>query len=131
MNTTFTLNRTVMTEDIDELHHVNNVVYVEWVQDIAKKHWAFLTQNQSLSNYIWVLIKHEIDYLNQAVLNDSITINTWVSELTGAKCIRHVEVYKDKTLLVKSKTTWCLLNAKTYKPLRIPNDILNLMAPSL
>ncbi len=126
----FTTTRVVVSEEIDNLNHVNNVVYVQWVQDIATLHWEYLVKDINAEDLIWVLVKHEIDYIGQAVLNDEITLKTWVGETKGVKSVRHVEIFKDDKLLAKSQTTWCLLNSKTLRPTRITEDIFNLLSPS-
>ncbi len=119
---------TVIKSNIDQLNHVNNVVYVEWIQDIANQHWNQLKEGYDTSNYIWVVIKHEIDYLGQALLGDQIEASTWVGETGGIKSVRHVEFYKNQTLLVKAKTTFCLLNATSFKPSRITDTILKMLS---
>ncbi|ULC58233.1 acyl-CoA thioesterase [Flaviramulus sp. BrNp1-15] len=116
---------TVFKEHIDVLNHVNNVVYVQWVNDIAEKHWSILTNEAINKKYFWVLLKHEIDYLGQAILGDELTIKTQVGETSGVKSIRYVEIYKDKKLIIKSQTTWCLIDVNTLKPTRIQKDILD------
>ncbi len=126
----FTTTRVVVSEEIDNLNHVNNVVYVQWVQDIATLHWEYLVKDINAADVIWVLVKHEIDYIGQAVLNDEITLKTWVGETKGVKSVRHVEILKEDKLLAKSQTTWCLLNSKTLRPTRITEDIFNLLSPS-
>lgn len=118
-------NFTVLKSHIDQLNHVNNVIYVQWIQDIANQHWNQLKKGHDTSRYTWVVIKHEIDYLKQAVLGDQIEAKTWVGKTEGIKSIRHVEFYKNNTLLVKASTTFCLLNAITFKPSRITTDILD------
>lgn len=120
---------TVVAEEIDIYNHVNNVVYVQWIQNIADKHWQELTKNITDIDYVWFVVRHEIDYKNQAVLNDIVTVKTWVGKTEGVKSIRHVEIYKDDILLVKSQTTFCLLDAETKRPRRITQDIKNLLLP--
>jgi acyl-CoA thioester hydrolase len=125
----FEISLTVTQEHIDELNHVNNVVYLQWVQDIANLHWSKLKEGHDTSNYVWVVLRHELDYSGQAVLGDVITTKTWVGETAGIKSVRHVEFYKGDTLLVKAKTFWCLVDSKTLRPKRITGDILNVLIP--
>ena len=66
MENVFTLTITVSTEDIDNLHHVNNLVYVKWMDKIATSHWTYLTKDSPFPEYVWVVMRHEIDYLKQA-----------------------------------------------------------------
>jgi acyl-CoA thioester hydrolase len=117
----------VKANEIDNLNHVNNVVYLQWVNDIAEKHWEKLTNAEIDEKYFWVATRHEIDYVNPAFLNDEITVYTWVGESKGVRSIRNVHIYKGDTLLVKTKTTWCLINSKTLKPSRIEKDILDIL----
>ena len=127
--TPFEIEMIVSEKDIDHLNHVNNVVYLQWVQDIATKHWNQLKDGRDTSNYVWVVIRHELDYSGQATLNDVIKIKTWVGETTGIKSIRHVAFYKGERLLVKAKTFWCLVDAKTLRPRRITGEILKVLIP--
>ena len=129
MNKIFSTNRIVSSNEIDQLHHVNNVVYVQWIQDIAELHWKELTKINPLDNYIWMVLRHEVDYLKQAVLGDKITLKTWVGETKGVKSIRHVEILRNEQLLVKAQTTWCLLDANTLRPTRITESVLNTLLP--
>ncbi|MBU3011774.1 acyl-CoA thioesterase [Polaribacter vadi] len=123
----FTLNITVSVEDIDNLEHVNNLVYVKWMDKIATTHWSFLTKDNPLPQYVWVVMRHEIDYLKQAGLGDEITVKTWVGETRGITSVRLMEFYKEDVLLVKAKTTWVMLNSKTFKPARIREDVLKVL----
>ena len=130
MSEFFNVEITIKSSDIDDLQHVNNAVYVKWMDDVAYLHWQKLTENYPLPDYIWVVSRHEIDYKRQAVLGDEITIKTWVGETSGVKSIRYIEFYKNDKLLVKSKTVWVLLNAETYKPTRITENVLKVLEAS-
>ena len=115
----------VSKNDLDDLNHVNNVVYIQWIQKIAKEHWEKLASNEILDNYYWVLLEHQIKYLYPAVLNDKIRIKTYIDKTEEIKSSRIVEIYNNDTnrLLVNSRTIWCLINSKTNKPVRIPDEI--------
>ena len=117
----------VQKNDIDLLDHVNNVVYLQWVNDISEKHWNILSNREIDAKYYWVAIRHEIDYINQSVLGDDITVYTWIGETGGVRSIRNVHIYRKETLLAKAKTTWCLVDRKTNRPTRIQQDILNIL----
>ena len=125
----FETNYSVVTSDIDELNHVNNVVYLQWIQNISNLHWTQLKQGADTSAYAWVVIRHEIDYLGQALLGDSIVAKTWVGKTGGIRSIRHVEFYKNNKCIVKAQTTFCLVNSKSFKPTRITDQILMMLAP--
>jgi len=116
----------VKTTDLDELKHVNNVRYVQWVNDIAKANWLKLASQNTLKDYFWVLINHHITYKSQAVLNDNILLKTFVKSSLGVTSTRIVEIYNNDTqkLLAVSETKWCFMDAKTKKPTRITPEII-------
>ena len=114
----------------DRLGHVNNVVYLQWVNDASELHWNVLSDEKIRRQYFWVVLRHEIDYLDQAVPGDEIMVRTWVGESSGVKSIRHVEISKGGAVLARSRSTWCLIDASTLRPTRIKEDILSLLEPS-
>ncbi len=120
---------TVTEKHIDELKHVNNVVYLQWVQDIANLHWNQLKEGHDTSAYVWVVLRHELDYLGQANLGDEIKVKTWVGETAGIKSVRHVEFFKNDKLITRAKTFWCLVDSKTLRPKRITGDVLKVLIP--
>lgn len=127
MKNIFTLTITVSREDIDNLDHVNNLVYVKWMDIVANSHWNHLTKENPLLEYVWVVLRHEIDYVKQAGLGDEITVKTWVGETKGFTSVRFMEFYKNDILLVKAKTVWAMLHAKTFKPARIRENVLKVL----
>jgi len=114
----------VKPTEIDGQNHVNNVVYLKWINDISVKHWKILASNIVKKKYSWVAKRHEIDYLKSALLQDEITVKTWIEEYYGATSVRMVEIYANDKLLAKSKTIWVLLNSQTKRVTRINNEIL-------
>lgn len=122
----------VKTEDLDELDHVNNVRYVQWIQDISKEHWQNKASKEIQESVVWVVMNHNITYKNAAKLNDVIHIRTHIEKSRGAISVRVVEMFDSKTnrLLVRSSTEWCLLNAKTLKPNRISEKIMEVFSSS-
>ena len=122
----------VAESDLDALNHVNNVVYLKWVNDISEKHWNLLANEDLRKKYFWVVLRHEIDYLNQAVLEDEIKVVTWVGASKGVRSVRHVEMFiedgDENKALVRASSTWCLIDAKTLRPTRIREDVLDLLS---
>jgi len=123
----FEVFQSVFSEDLDELMHVNNVRYVQWVQEIAKAHWQSVTTPTQQQENVWVLLSHQIDYKSSAVLHDEIHLKTYVTRTEGVTSTRIVEMYHKDTekLIVKSETNWCLLDGKSKKPKRITPEIVN------
>jgi len=116
----------VKSSHIDNLNHVNNTVYLQWVQEVANLHWNNLVPNEMKEAIVWMVLRHEIDYLGQAFLDDEITVYTWIDETIGVKSTRIVHIYRNDTLLSKSKTTFCSLDKTTLKPRRISDEMLTL-----
>ena len=122
---TYSHKRTVAEEDLDELQHVNNVRYVQWIQDIAKEHWDVRATDQLKEDFLWVVVRHEIDYKKQAFLKDELLIETYVGDTTFVTSDRYVNIRKADSgeLLVGAKSTWCLLDTSSKKPTKITEEL--------
>lgn len=125
---TFEQNINIYPVDIDENGHVNNIVYLKWVQDIAIAHWNSVATKDMKTQLLWVVSRHEIDYLKSVYLDSKLIAKTWVAEPNGAKSERHVVIYEEgtNTVISKIKTTWYLLDAQTKRPKRIDSEITNI-----
>ena len=119
----FSRSFTVKKDHLDEQNHVNNVVYVQWIQDIAVAHWRSAMNQEILDSYIWYLLRHEIDYKQQAFRGEEINLTTWVGKVTKVTCERLTEFKRGETLLVRATSVWCMLNVDTKKPARISKQI--------
>ncbi len=117
----------VTETEIDELNHVNNMHYLKYVQNAAKFHWKKLSNDAIDNKYVWVVLRHEIDYLFPAKLNDRLTVTTWIGKSYGVKSERFVEIKKGERVVLKAKTIWCLLAKKSLRPVRIPSEILQFL----
>jgi len=121
----FQLRITVKESDIDPLGHVNNIVYLRWVQDAAVAHWRSAATEAQKENILWVVTRHEIDYKRPARLGDEIIAVTWVGKSTDMIFERHTEIIreKDNSLLSKAKTFWCPVSRISGKPMRVDSDV--------
>ncbi|KPM33641.1 Thioesterase family protein [Croceitalea dokdonensis DOKDO 023] len=119
---------TVSSTDLDDLGHVNNVRYVEWIQEISKEHWQSVVNGNSIASYIWVVRNHNITYYSPAYLGDVLELTTKILSTKGALSNRQVEMKNLNTQekVVTSLTSWCLLHPETLLPTRVPNEIQNL-----
>ncbi len=118
----------VKEEDLDEHNHVNNVRYVQWVQDIAKAHWFDYASTEIKEKNSWVLMSHLIEYKGAALLGDIIKQETHIKSYQGASCIRIVKMYLNDKCIVNSETKWCLLSNINKRPTRILPEIAELFA---
>jgi acyl-CoA thioester hydrolase len=121
----FKLTIPVLPEDIDEQNHVNNVVYLRWVQEVAYAHWITLGSKELVSSYKWVVLRHEIDYHAPALLGDTIEAFTWIDLPEGPRQTRFVSIRRasDDKALASATTSWCLLDATSGRPKRVTNEI--------
>lgn len=121
----FTLTKTAADADIDELGHVNNAVWVKWIQDIAVAHWAAVATPDQQDTYIWVVTRHEIDYRGNVGPGETVTGETWVPEPPrGARFDRHVRFTgADGKVKVEAVSTWALLDRATGRLLRVRPEL--------
>jgi acyl-CoA thioester hydrolase len=92
--------------DIDELGHVNNVVYLRWVQDVAAAHWESATTPAERAAVGWVVLRHEIDYKHPARPGDDVIARTWVGPPAAATFERHTEISRaaDRRVLAQARS---------------------------
>jgi acyl-CoA thioester hydrolase len=111
---------------IDENGHVNNVAYVQWMQDIAIEHYSFIggleAQGQDAT---WVVREHRIEYLQPAFADEVIEVRTWVENIRRVRSLRKYEFIRrsDGRTLVRGETDWVFVDAKTGVPRAIPKEV--------
>lgn len=117
---------TIPSSAIDENGHVNNVVYVQWMQDIAVEHYASIGGVEAQgSDATWVIRKHSIEYFLQAFEGEEIEVRTWVEDLRKVRSLRMYEFVRksDGKTLVKGESDWVFMDIKTGRPKAIPVDV--------
>ena len=121
----FEISVSVMPGDIDEQNHVNNTVYLRWVQDVATAHWLAVASGEAQASIGWVVLRHEIDYKAPACLGDEVVLRTWVGKATRLTFERFTEILRstDRQLLSNARTVWCPINAQTGRPVRVPPEV--------
>ena len=121
----FTLTVTVLPDNIDEQDHVNNMVYLRWVQEIAIAHWRAIASAEAQAAVNWVVLRHEIDYKTPAFLGDEIELRTWVGKATRLTFERFTEIRRknESKLLASARTLWCPVNPKTGRPVRVSEEV--------
>ncbi len=116
----------VKAEHLDELEHVNNVVFLQWVQDISKEHWLSKTNDKVNSKMYWVVRSHHLEYKKQVFLGDELSVRTFVTSYKGPFSERVVEIYREDKLVVKAASSWCLISRDNNKPMTVPPEVKNL-----
>ena len=118
---------------IDENGHVNNVAYVQWMQDIAVEHYSSIGGvTAQAPNATWVVREHRIEYLLPAFEGEEIEIKTWVENIRRVRSLRKYEFVRktDAKLLVKGETDWVYVDTKTGRPLPIPENVSSVFNPN-
>jgi acyl-CoA thioester hydrolase len=125
MSAAFEMTVPVLAGDIDEQNHVNNTVYLRWVQDVAVAHWRTIASSDAQKTIGWVVLRHEIDYKGPAALDDEIVLRTWVGKATRVTFERFSEIRRksDRQLLSTARTLWCPVNTQTGRPVRVSAEV--------
>jgi acyl-CoA thioester hydrolase len=113
--------------DIDVLGHVNNVVYVRWAQEAATAHWTRQAGPGLAARYVWVVTRHEIDYMRQIGPDETVEARTWVAQAAqGPLFARTVEIWSSTAVrpCARIVSQWCLLDAGTRRIRRVPAEII-------
>lgn len=118
---------TVLPSDIDELGHANNVVWVRWVNEAARAHSdavGFGPAGIQTLSVLWVVRRHDIEYLVPALVDEQLEAVTWASSLSGATSLRRTLFRRAGKVCARAETTWALLDAQSGRPRRIPQELL-------
>jgi len=123
---------TATAADIDDLGHVSNLVYLRWVLEAATEH--SIAKGWALDDYktlgcVWVVRRHELDYLGQVTLGQSLLAETWVDSLKAASCIRKTELIRDGQVVLRAATTWAFISLASGRPQRIADQVLAAFTP--
>ena len=115
----------VSAADLDAQAHVNNVVYVRWIEEVAVAHWLALTTAEVRARVGWVLVRHEIDYHRPATIGEEILLRTVVPHMERIKVERHTAVYRlsDGETLARSRSLWVPVDPRTGRPVRVGRDL--------
>lgn len=115
----------VKDTDIDEMGHVNNIVYLRWVQDAATAHWRALAPAEVQAAIAWVVLRHEIDYKVAARRGEDLIARTWVGAASGITFERHTLILRvsDQRVLAKARTLWCPVSTRNGRPQRVTPEL--------
>ena len=107
--------------DFDVNGHVNNVVYVRWVQEAATLHWRARMDEREQACWAWVVLRHEIDYRRPLLPGETAQVRTWVGPYRGARFIRYVRIDgPDGEVSAQATSDWCLIDIESRRPARVP-----------
>lgn len=112
-------------DDIDELDHVNNAVWVDWAQDASMAHWFAAARDCDRDRYVAMVLKHEVEYRGNIRVDEEVTAVTWVKgSPRGARYTRCVEFTDaDGRRLVTATSQWALIDRRSGRPVRVPLEV--------
>lgn len=129
MSSIFQFNIEVTEKEVDRNGHVNNVVYIQWMQDAAIAHAlaSGCTQASLAAGATWVVRTHHIEYLVPAFAGDKLTLLTWPSNFQRVRSLRKYKFVRanDQAVIARAETDWVFVNAKTGRPQSIPDEVRN------
>ena len=119
----------VTAEVVDRNGHVNNVAYIQWLQDAAIRHAraSGCMAATTAAGATWVVRSHYIEYLAPAFAGDTLTVLTWVVNFQKVRSLRRYKIIRaaDQTIVARAETDWVFVNAKTGRPQTIPDQVKN------
>jgi len=122
---------TISKSAIDENGHVSNVVYVQWMQEIAIEHYQSISGMNSMQPFgaTWVVREHRIEYFLPAFAGEEIEIKTWIENIRRVRSLRQYEFVRklDRKVLVRGETDWVFVDLKTGSPRAIPDEVSSVL----
>lgn len=111
-------------DDIDFMGHVNNAVYLKWVQESVIAYWQKVAPADAVASHLWVALKHEISYRRPAFLKDVVVADVIAEGMQGARAFFSTVVRRGEDVLAEIKSSWCCIDAATKRPARLARDIV-------
>jgi acyl-CoA thioester hydrolase len=112
---------------LDMNGHVNNVVYVQWMQDVAMLHSDAVGGTSAMheAGGTWVVHSHKVEYLRPAFAGEEVVALTWVVNFRRVRSVRGYKFYRksDNTLLAKGETEWVFVDSERGRPRKIPDEV--------
>ena len=115
--------------DIDFMGHVNNSVYLKWVQEAVIAYWRRMAPAEAVAQHLWVALKHEITYRRPAFLEDALVASVVAEGVQGARAFFSTLITRGGEVLAEVKSSWCCLDAATLRPARLARDVVRRFLP--
>ena len=119
----------ILAADIDHMGHVNNSVYLKWVQEAVVRYWESLAPPEVVTQHLWVALSHEIKYRRPTFLDDIVVADVIAEKVDGAKALFTTVIKRGEEVLAEVKSSWCCLDATSLRPARLARDIVARFVP--
>jgi acyl-CoA thioester hydrolase len=116
----------IAQSDIDHMGHVNNAVYLRWVQEAVVRYWESAAPAEAVARHLWVALRHEITYRKPAFLDDVLVAEVIAENARGARSFFRTLVKRGEEVLAEISSCWCCLDADTRRPVRLGHEITGL-----
>ena len=120
---------TIDPVDIDHMGHVNNAVYLRWVQDAVTRYWEAVAPAEAVARHLWVALRHEISYRRPAFLEDGLVAEVIAERVQGARSHFTTCIRRGEELLAEVRSSWCCLDSTTRQPARLARDVIERFLP--
>ena len=121
----------ILQDDIDHMGHVNNAVYLKWVQDAVVRYWESIAPPDAVARHLWVALKHEISYRRPTFLDDEVVADVIAEKMKGARVFFTTVIKRGEEVVAEAKSTWCCLDAASKRPARLARDVARRFLPEL
>ena len=115
--------------DIDHMGHVNNSVYLRWVQEAVISYWQKVAPAEAIAGHLWVALKHEITYRRPAFLDDDVVADVIAEQMQGARAFFSTIIRRGEDVVAEVRSCWCCLDAATRRPARLARDVVSRFLP--
>lgn len=109
--------------DIDHMGHVNNSVYLKWVQDAVVRYWETLAPAEAVKRHLWVALKHDIEFKRPTFLEDLVVADVIAEKVEGARAFFTTVIKRGDQVLAEVKSVWCCLDSGSLRPSRLARDV--------
>lgn len=117
--------------DIDFMGHVNNAVYLNWVQDAVIEHWRRVAPPEAVTAYLWIALRHEITYRRPAFLHDQLVASVKVERVQRESAFYETTVRRNGDVIAEIKSRWCCVDAVAKNPARVTDEIVRCFFPDM
>ena len=115
--------------DIDQMGHVNNAVYLKWVQEAVVDYWRSVAPPDAVAAHLWVALKHEITYLRPTFLQDCVVAEVVAERVQGARAMFTTVLRRGEDVLSEIKSSWCCIDATSMRPSRLAREVVGRFIP--
>jgi acyl-CoA thioester hydrolase len=120
----------IVPADIDHMGHVNNSVYLKWVQEAVVRYWEGVAPAEAVGRHLWVALKHEIEFRRPTFLEDVVVADVIAERVQGARALFTTVIRRGEEVLAEVKSTWCCLDATSMRPARLAKDVVSRFLPT-